>query len=923
MMPERPDSIFTHTELSHWAKNEGVLADLPRWTAEAREWEQDVWLNLLEDKLCAGTQLSSSSFEGFSDVKDRRMLRRLHLARFVSGRLEDIGDSIAVYGATTGSIGLAEIGFGLSAAARVSNAYLENRAGSQVKMQIEDVFASIAHNKRAKDALGAILDSLGYSRTLFDDAGNNGYMTELEQIWDSLVRSAVKPVMIGSSMAAAGNPTGWIVSVLGSAAIPIGNWAHRYDLNEKRPASRWSSAVAVRKFTEVMRGAHIRMVMGLRTVSEIPSLANIYIMSQSGRLGEGAIGAFLGVTRGLESLSGTLSLQRSRATQTETVLAVSRFLQFLQSPQSPIITPFNREEHERNSGLPGIEHKYEGHPDGAYLHALKPNYGLFPADGITAAFRSGTITRIVGDSGTGKTNLVESVSGLFNHTGDLVFVENGIPENAHAIADLRMKTSCISVSRENLAATGVRVFDYFNEFYRIRAGDMHDDIENASTKELLDLLFSIDQSDRDILLRSSYDQLTKNTSNRFAPKHVRETIQQFIDLKTASINYFLSVYFPRHDASAVSVFTELSAGMKQRVINSITRAYLSHFNPRVLILDEMVEGLDDNNVNFVLDDLNTMLSRKMHPPAVLYIAHNRNDRFSAVFGARYREFDPQSGLYIEDKQTKIRTALLEGYENTYYDPSEMRILSESIGQAKQFIELFSAFDGDAQTRFLDHISRWLESKSGIMTEWSQFVTWVCAACGFTVSTGDILTVLSQEFPDGIAMNGTSVTEWSRSLVVSSWLNLPLHFWLTTDDIGQVFRPLSPGDAIRLHGDLYAHWEKMAGYPGHRLEYGWIDAIMLNALNDFVYGYMSSPETYWPVYKKILEQLERSLSKDDNLLLDRWFGFYITAALRERGTAFIDDLDRIIRSRYIVNDRAVPRTLTVLDHITSPLLALSR
>lgn len=905
------------TDIQSWSRLEGVEDRMPEWLREISHQNDNtynrirtsllkiestvgkntdpwkIWLLYLDNLACGPTQIPAYTLSSFSSERDVLEQAQFRVARLISGGIVNAGLTIATFGATKQEFGIAAVGLTISAVAEIFIGRVENRSGSHVSGMVGDIFAEVATSKRAQVEFESILADLGIESGFASNAARKSYSMELQHIRHRVADALTKPALIGAAMVSAGNSWGFLVAALGSLAIPTGTYAHKYDLREKIPAERWAATAKVREFSQKLADAHVRMVTVLRTIDAIPHFLQALLMGQT-KINPGIIGAFIGIEKGTEALSGTLSFQRSQTDQIEAVQTLTRLLDLLKSPDAPLITPFNYVSHIHKSENPDGELVSRG--DGFILQKFKPKFGSSPTEGLTAHFPANTVVRIVGTRGKGKSVALDAIAQIFNHTGDCFIVWDGKVINVHDLTDDERKMSVVSISMENLSATGDSVMDYFLELTRLISlypnVGIRDDLRDALDATLVDLC----QSDRDLLLNSSVGHLRKNINNSFTPSGVKAVVEAFLQAKVKLIDCLLSRYFKDNEVRSNTKFSTLSRGMKQTVINTVIRGYMQYLDPRILVLDELVEGLDDENVSILITDIKSLIATKKHPPVILWVAHNRSEKVAQVFGEKYIEYDLVTGLDEHEKRSRLIYHMLTGENSSAINPNEIQKATRLIGQVLSFLSIFSAYDPQTQNQFITILEDKIK-KHKSLSDWQNYTSFLSKKCGFPVTVRDVLsglTTLGQGYKND-NVDGYKIEE---DLLLNSWFNLPIIYWLNADTVGTLFGPMSPGDMHFVRSDILDKWEhNINALLKYEDKSDIIRQPLKGVLEVFISQSYKSPDNFWPVYKRLLQNTLKRLESSDTGLVYKFFGYYILAELSKKGQEFIDEFEKIMRYNY--------------------------
>ncbi len=933
-------SVGISAELSAWAKSEGVpLNDLslsiqnslPPTVTEAIQRglseirteigsaasESDVRLLYLDKRICEDTRLPAYKMNGIASLPEIRELAQGRVVRRAMEVIDMASKGTMIYGINTQNAITSIVSPAVGAVARGIAGRIENKNGTIISALIQRTLRPTRANARLSEALRLDLVEHGLDANVLGNAATSMYVTELGPHAERTFSNNAQPLLNAIAIVESGNPWGWLVAAVGSAAPYIGKAVYSYDKNVRKPASQYAAHVGVEELSKLDSKNHLRMVSWLRGASEIPVLLQAVVSGFRAQLGDAYTGTLIALVTGLSGYDSMLSSQRTHASRAQDVVAIERVLSYLGSDTSPLLSPWNWNKRE-GASVPKQEQTIQ---TGLVLTDFKPFFGSFPQAGITKAFERGNVYAVLGKSGIGKTAFVESIRRTVNYQGSVSIIEPGAAVGMRQQDYDSVRDQIVSISKESLRSVGSRVSDYMSDVFR---SSYRNNLNNPIIVELHQLLDSIPKWQQDVLFYSAYDESQKVKNNPEIPVEIQHIAPAFFELKFRYTQELLARYIGKSEhVAADSFYAQLSKGQQQRVINAIISGYLLSDTVDVLILDEILEGLDEENSKQVLNDLNRMLKQNKKSPVIFWVSQTRQDLAKDAFRASYQEFDITTGLFHTEKNELLEKAVFYR-EDPIFTHWEIGSLSCGIKQMLRFVDLFSGFDSKAKEQFLIRLADQIESLSGLSADWKIYREYLCEQCGFMPDTMEILYVLADKGEIFIA-DDTDATYWSQALALHTWFNLPVFHWLDMDAINYLFGPMSPGDAIRFHARSQDNWEwwcNQRAMKSHK--YGlnvWANRILMQTLNSYVSDLLRKPDEYWPIYKELLQQTLDTVQNDKSILVDKWFGFYITSALREQGQEFIDKFDMLMRNRWKIKQQAsVPKPLHVFSTMLPAIYA---
>lgn len=936
-------TIGISAELSAWAKSEGVsVTDLSRSIDESLPptiteniqlgikeiktelgttiSEADLLLLYLDKRICDDTRLPAYKMKGIASLSEMRELAQGRVVRRAMEVIDMASKGTMIYGINTKNPAASIVSPAIGAVARGIAGRIENKNGTIISSMIQRTLRPTRANARLSDALRLDLIEHGLEAEVLANAANSMYVTELGPVSEHTFSNNAQPLLNAIAIVESGNPWGWLVAAVGSAAPYIGKTVFSYDKDVRRPAAQFASHVAVEELTAHNSKNHLRMVSWLRGASEIPVLLQAVVSGFRTQLGDAYTGTLIGLITGLSGYEGMLSAQRTHASRSKDVESIERVLSYLGSDTSPLLSPWNWNK-GKNQYAQEEKQKQPRVTSGLILTDFKPYFGTFPARGISKEFERGNVYAVTGKSGIGKTAFVESIRQTVNYRGSMHFFNDKAMVNVREKEYGDIRDQIISISKESLRSVGPRVGDYMSDIFR---SAYHNTADTPIITRLKQLLSSLPQWQQDVLFYSAFDESQKVKQNPEIPVELQRIMPAFFNLKAQFTQELLDRYLSKAEqVTSDNFYAQLSKGQQQRVMNAIISGYLQNGVVEVLILDEILEGLDEENAKYILQDIKLLLSKAEYKPVVFWVSQTRQDLAKDAFRTSYQEFDITTGLFHTEKNELLEKAVFYR-EDPIFTHWEIGSLSCGIKQMLRFVDLFSGFDSKAKEQFLVILADHIESLSGLSADWKIYREYLCEQCGFMPDTMEILYVLADKGEIFIA-DDTDATYWSQALALHTWFNLPVFHWLDMDAINYLFGPMSPGDAIRFHARSQDNWEwwcNQRAMKSHK--YGlnvWANRILMQTLNSYVSDLLRKPDEYWPIYKELLQQTLDTVQNDRSIMVDKWFGFYITSALREQGQEFIDKFDMLMRNRWKIKQQSnVPKPLHVFSTILPAIYA---
>lgn len=816
---------YISTDLSSWARLEGVEDRMGEWMSEfdrsrslRGRLEADLasireklpegyqpwhpWVFLLDKKVCGTAQVPASELLGLGSDSEAVQLAIRRSLRGISQLAELGGDAVGVFGVNAGEGVMAAIGLGVALTARLADGVIDNANGSAAQNILREVTAPLISDKRLKLAVKKLMDEKGVGDTLIDNA-NLLYGMELNPINLKMADSVARPVLTASAMISAGNLWGILIGTIGSLARPLGQYILHYEKSEKVPAQKLASNTGEKMLLAFMRKKHLQMVTGIRVLAEAPAFFKLATVIFKDQLGPLFAGTFMGAIDGAQGLSGTVTRSRDAVAASEQVEAVITTLDYLKSADSPILSEVSYPLHVAREAVRvnDLPPRFKNMNNGIAVHKLTPVFGNYPEGGISNVFQSGDVVRIMGASGKGKTVFLESLRHSYNHKGLIAFVRNGETIDAHSLTRSEIRQRIVSLSRDSLAARGGRVIDFASELFEMVVKGQESYPDDKVLDEVRTLIRGMSSHDLEVLFNAGYDIAKLNEDNKLLSQYshqLRRSIKPFLNLKKKWVDQLIERYIPaKENVTSNSMFeNELSQGQKQRVINALLRGYFAYGDVDVLILDEIMEGLDPENAEKTVDDLYGLVEESRHKPVIMWLAHTRNELPARKFGKRYKEFDLNTSLYEDERKTLIREAILDGVE--YFEVDELRQLGQAIAEAEIFLEKLNFDNLPVHEILTQSIYKSLEVNH---IEWIEFVNLVNLKLGFKVTEVDIIDAISRVWPEPSKDIDNLVQKYAMyDRAIWTILNVPIIKWFDVDSLG-VAGQMGPGDSMRIMGRI--------------------------------------------------------------------------------------------------------------------------
>lgn len=904
--------------VAQWAKLEGVEGDLPRWLStfdsERRLFARvdkrlnsirvkmkgtgsagDEWIYFLDEIVCGDTQPHAVDMLGLGSDSEALKLAQQRSFRGLLQLTELGGDAVGVFGLNADFGSIAAIGVGVALTSRLIDGYLDNANGSTAQNIIREVIAPLQGDRRLKLAVKSVMADQGIESSVIDDPSLL-YGLELNPNQLNRVDSVLRPLLTGGAMLASNNWWGLLVGGIGSIAKPLGDFVLRYESQEKVPAQKLAGNAGEKGFLKFMRNKHLQMVMGIRIAAEAPSFFKLATVLLRDRLGAQFAGTFIGAVDGVRGVSGTVTRSREAVASMEKVLAVLKTVEYLKNPKSPILSDVNYGEHIRleSTVIDNVPRELSDRiENGVMVHKLIPYFGSFPDSGISAAFASGDIVKIDANSGQGKTVFLEAMRQSYNHDGLVALKRNGVLTDVHNLSRREVRQRIVSLSKDSLDAKGGRVIDFASELFAmvVRNYDSKP-INDPIIRDIAKLVSGLSEGEKEILFNSGYDIAKLNTNNSIIGKYsikLKQAIKPFLEMKHSWVNQLLLNYIPENEkVTPLSMYdNELSQGQKQRVINALLRGYFEYGEVDVLILDEIMEGLDPSNAQKTIDDLYQLVESADRKPVIMWLAHTRNELPEKKFGLRYKEFDLGSGLYKSEKSTML-TELLK-VNNERYLASELEILGNSIANAKLLLNVMNFRNQGWEDKFRLKLVDLLESSFSL--EWRDYLENLSRKLGFNVTSNDVLDVIETEWDESIDTDNVYNQFYLRDVSLWSWLNIPLIKWFNSDQIAVLLKT-SPGEAIRIQGRISERFDRYYDYFDRKLNYyDWQGRIIRTVAQEVVMDMIGKPADSSKWYLSMLTDVLARLPKDQSTY---WFALlddYVLASLNKRGIDFVAGLEQ--------------------------------
>ncbi len=297
---------------------------------------------------------------------------------------------------------------------------------------------------------------------------------------------------------------------------------------------------------------------------------------------------------------------------------------------------------------------------------------VFVLNDITFSIPKGKIIGIIGESGSGKTQLMYAITASQYHSPG---VTSG--EVTYYLPDP------VSIYPDSVDFTNhYSIYKTFDGKYKKRNFQRFNKIIESAVKGMRGEIFSIIPQDC-----GSYLNPYWNIETLF--KKVFERLNISRKDGDLSFNEFLIRNINRFDLDPDTVRYkyphELSGGEQQRVIN----AFVMSHNPKILFADESTTGLDVSRQKKVIAEINKMISNQRDDTSIVLISHDIAflDHLADIYLVMY------SGHLVESIYNKKRLRDIDSLHpytkdliaalsqsNDSKDKEKKRIISEPIDQ---------------------------------------------------------------------------------------------------------------------------------------------------------------------------------------------------------------------------------------------------
>jgi energy-coupling factor transporter ATP-binding protein EcfA2 len=550
----------------------------------------------------------SGDGEGAATLAWHRLLLSLFLT------LELMGFYLVTFGLDSArSVWFFVSGVVLKIGADTVSCLLQNRSGTLISMELHEWLQRMgtqAPEVRALLADGGCSEAeIGSLETLPAAV----YQTEINSYQRSKIINMGAPIACGLALAVNGDLiTASVVVVLGLASFPIGERFFRENALRNESELRLGRAARLVNYLRRVYREHLWLTVRVNFLSQLPLLlfAIRLMWNGAGQL----LSSFFALTQGLMGLTGTLAYQKARATAVRTTTTTSRLVQALSSPYL-IATPRRWSEHCKPTGAveaPG--------PNGVLLQNYSPTLPQkIDAAPLTCFIPSGAVCLLRAPSGRGKSTLLAALTHLIEHSGDLAFITDGQPTNAHQLSREELATRLFLFREDGVEATA-RLVDLFRNIAQVELRQFLQHLKQRHDPVLVDLAWnapdnllekeigSLEAGKRSALPVSMLGDLIELRKMR--AHHLQTSLEKAGgNLSTARIQ-------PERAFSTMSSgerrrFTSLLALESCRSIPAI----------RLVILDEPLAHLDADNIQCQLDVI-SKIQTLSNPPSLLIISHH-------------------------------------------------------------------------------------------------------------------------------------------------------------------------------------------------------------------------------------------------------------------------------------------------------------
>jgi len=224
---------------------------------------------------------------------------------------------------------------------------------------------------------------------------------------------------------------------------------------------------------------------------------------------------------------------------------------------------------------------------------------------IIFSIPKGKIIGIIGESGSGKTQLMHAITGSQNHSPGVV--------SGEVIYDLPPLVNIYPSKNEFIDKFSV--YRTFDDKLRKRNADIFDRRVESKVKSMRGEMFGIIPQDCGSFLNPYW-----NIETFFKKVYIRQNNSKKYD--QLKFNSFLKHHIEKFDLEFDIIRNkyphELSGGEAQRVMNAFVFAH----NPKVLFVDEGTTGLDVSRQKKVISEVKKMIENRKDDTAIVLISHD-------------------------------------------------------------------------------------------------------------------------------------------------------------------------------------------------------------------------------------------------------------------------------------------------------------
>lgn len=663
-LPEQKD-------LTNWAKIEGLGEYQYLLQNDVGPQSVGDLLLRMDGKVVGDSQIPAELVNRMGFKENARELALTRLSNAAAHAMMSVGSTFEILGLTAGKFEIAVLGLAMEVGGYLASSQLENRAGNLVRDTAHAVIGEV--NPRIMSALEEELEKKGLDRFLLDPTqlGNKLYALEDNATNVESTERLVKPLMMGLGLIMVGNEpatriAGGVVAALGPVGVAIGEMVRQRENKYKVHAHRLAENVRVKPFTQFVAKNHEQMVNGLQMISQIPKALQAIALLFKDKIGAELPGVYIAIPQALTTFVGSLSSARGRVENARQTKAVTTMLEYLISPESLLLSFFNREPlSEREKVFVSANRTIS---NGIFLYNFLPEIGHFRRP-FNMELEAGRFYMLRADSGTGKSVWTEAIGGKFRSEGIKAAIVDGNP------IDLAPTTpfdapSVVVISKDNIGDKGSKlVIDMATDVFRqAYMSDNPAFVSDEVLEKVKDLVSGLSEDEKMIIFMADYNKLLPNAGSpllrKFSPK-IEKIIKAYLSLKEEWVNNQINPYFNSGErnekVNAFSSFDNISTGQKQRILNMLIKLSLLSGNTRLLVCDELTNGLDVENELTLLKDFNALIPNNDKSPAVVWIEHERNGvRSDAwnVFGNRCREIDLSNAIFEDEKVRLIAEKII-------------------------------------------------------------------------------------------------------------------------------------------------------------------------------------------------------------------------------------------------------------------------